>query len=86
MSDRLNAAELQRRLRPRPGGQGVAGSNPAVPTGRLRFSNIFMPHRSQQESQSPAEWSLKGVCRDVLPRHLSTPDPAKSASQGVRDR
>ena len=32
MCDRLNASELQRRLLPRSGGQGVAGSNPAVPT------------------------------------------------------
>ena len=29
------------------GGQGVAGSNPAVPTGSKAFSNIFMPHESQ---------------------------------------
>jgi hypothetical protein len=29
---RLNASELRRRLLPRSGGQGVAGSNPAVPT------------------------------------------------------
>src|SRR5262249_24372564 len=28
----LNASELRRRLLPRSGGQGVAGSNPAVPT------------------------------------------------------
>jgi hypothetical protein len=28
----LNAAELPKRLLPCPGGQGVAGSNPAVPT------------------------------------------------------
>jgi hypothetical protein len=32
MCDRLNAFELRRRLLPRSGGQGVAGSNPAVPT------------------------------------------------------
>jgi hypothetical protein len=30
--DRLDASELRRRLLPRSGGQGVAGSNPAVPT------------------------------------------------------
>jgi hypothetical protein len=29
------------------GGQGVAGSNPAVPTGSEVFSNIVMPHESQ---------------------------------------
>ena len=32
MCARLNASELRRRLLPRSGGQGVAGSNPAVPT------------------------------------------------------
>ena len=34
-----------------PGGQGVAGSNPAVPTGSETFSNIVSPHKSQQKSQ-----------------------------------
>jgi hypothetical protein len=34
MCARLNAPELQRRLLPRSGGQGVAGSNPAVPPQR----------------------------------------------------
>jgi hypothetical protein len=41
MCDRLNASELRRRLLPRSGGQGVAGSNPAVPTqvsGHFRVS------------------------------------------------
>ena len=33
------------------GGQGVAGSNPAVPTGSEVFSNILTPHKSQQKSQ-----------------------------------
>jgi hypothetical protein len=33
MCDRPNAPELRRRLLPRSGGQGVAGSNPVVPTG-----------------------------------------------------
>jgi hypothetical protein len=37
MSHRLNAAELQSRLPYRPGSQGVAGSNPAVPTGQTGF-------------------------------------------------
>ena len=34
-----------------PGGQGVAGSNPAVPTGSYAFSNIVTPHKSQHKSQ-----------------------------------
>src|SRR5262249_22910549 len=33
------------------GGQGVAGSNPAVPTSSRTFSNIVTPHKSQQKSQ-----------------------------------
>ena len=38
------------------GGQGVAGSNPAVPTGSRAFSNIFWPHHSQQKSHSLVKW------------------------------
>ena len=34
-----------------PGGQGVAGSNPGVPTGNQNFSNIFPLRKSQQKSQ-----------------------------------
>ena len=33
------------------GGQGFAGSNPAVPTGSRAFSNIATLHKSQQKSQ-----------------------------------
>ena len=33
-----------------PGGQGVAGSNPAVPTGNQVFSNIVTSHKSQQRA------------------------------------
>jgi transposase len=33
------------------GGQGVAGSNPAVPTVNRAFSNIVTSCKSQQESQ-----------------------------------
>jgi hypothetical protein len=57
------------------GGQGVAGSNPAVPTGNHAFSNIITPHKSQQKSQlvvqrpprgarrSGATASLRGMCQ-----------------------
>jgi hypothetical protein len=34
------------------GGQGVAGSNPAVPTGSEIFSNTLLPPQSQQKSHS----------------------------------
>jgi len=48
------------------GGQGVAGSNPAVPTGNLAFSNMFVPHMSQQKSQSSGETEpITGVRRFV---------------------
>jgi len=52
---RLNASELRIRLLPRSGGQGVADSNPAIPTGNRAFSNMFVPHMSQQKSQSSGE-------------------------------
>src|SRR4029077_1430207 len=35
-----------------PGGQGVAGSNPDVPTGRRVFSNILMPPPEPTKSHS----------------------------------
>jgi hypothetical protein len=71
MSDRLNAAELQRRIRPRPGGQGVAGSNPAVPTGRLRFSNMLCLMGTSRRanllrngpSKACAATSYQGTCQ-----------------------
>ena len=40
----------------RPGGQGVAGSNPAVPTGSDIFSNALLLHQSQQKSHSFVKW------------------------------
>src|SRR5262250_1490052 len=38
------------------GGQGVAGSNPAVPTGNQDFSNIRTLHKSQQKSHWFVKW------------------------------
>jgi hypothetical protein len=56
------------------GGQGVAGSNPAVPTGNRLFSNVFIPQESPQESQSRCKRPLTGMqpimVYDVLPGHL----------------
>ena len=57
--NRLNASELRRRLLPRSGGQGVAGSNPAVPTGSRVFSNIFTARQSQQKSHLHAKWPFQ---------------------------
>ena len=66
-----------------PGGQGVAGSNPAVPTGSDIFSNIFTPHKSQQKSQRLVKWPSHRrapiMCPCVLPGHLSN-----RKSQGSR--
>jgi hypothetical protein len=45
------------------GGQGVAGLNPAVPTGSLVFSNVFILQESPQKSQSRCEWPLKACTR-----------------------
>jgi len=53
---RLRASEQRRRLLPRSGGQGVAGSNPAVPTGTEVVSNIVTPHTSQQKSLLGVQW------------------------------
>jgi len=38
------------------GGQGVAGSNPAVPTDGKTFSNIVTAHKSQQKSYILVQW------------------------------
>ena len=59
-----------------PGGQGVAGSNPAVPTGNRVFSNIFAPHQSHQKSHSPSKRPSQRrapiMFPGVLPAHLSS--------------
>ena len=76
------------------GGQGVAGSNPAVPTGNKIFSNICTARQSQQKSHSlskrpslrPALITRPGVLPGHMPnrqRHGSRPvkgsDTAKPA-------
>jgi hypothetical protein len=57
------------------GGQGITGSNPAVPTGKEVFSNVVMPHASQEKSQFPREMVSQGraaiFCHDVSSGHLS---------------
>ena len=56
------------------GGQGVAGSNPAVPTGNQTFSNIITPHKSQQKSQlvvqRPFQRRVPIGCYGLLPGHF----------------
>jgi len=73
-----------------PGGQGVAGSNPAVPTGSETFSNIVTPHKSQQKSQlvvqRPFNRRTPIGCHGVLTGACAnTLEPTKPHSQGVKD-
>ena len=59
------------------GGQGVAGSNPAVPTSNRVFSNIITPHKSQQKSQlvvqRPFNRRAPIGCHGVLTGHVPIP-------------
>ena len=48
------------------GGQGVAGSNPAVPTGSEIFSNTLLPHQSQQRAILLCNGPLE-ACADRMP-------------------
>src|SRR6516165_8837710 len=73
-----------------PGGQGGAGSNPAVPTGSETFSNIVTPHKSQQKSQlvvqRPFNRRTPIGCHGVLTgAWANTLEPTKPHSQGVKD-
>ena len=68
-----------------PGGQGVAGSNPAVPTGNRVFSNIVTPLKSQQR----ANLLCNGPPANRVPRRpyracANTAEPTKAHSQGVK--
>ena len=89
MGGKLNAPEQRRRLLPRSGGQGVAGSNPAVPTGSDIFSNTLLPHQSQQKSHSFVKWPFYGradrVPRRPYPACANTAEPTKAHSQEVKD-
>jgi len=74
-----------------PGGQGVAGSNPAVPTGSEVLSNIFIPHESQQKEPSPCDMTLPEACADHVPRcptraFIKCGRADEAGSQGVKDR
>jgi len=74
-----------------PGGQGVAGSNPAVPTGNRVFSNIVTPHKSQQESHLVVQWPFRRWRDDevalpaapVARRLLGGRTPAAASSGGA---
>src|SRR5262249_41337028 len=82
--DRHSPADRSKRLDPCPGGQGVAGSNPAVPAGSLTFSNIFLPSPEPANSHLPREMALPeaapNVCHGVLPGHLPRRQSQESRS------
>jgi len=68
------------------GGQGVAGSNPAVSTGSDLFSKLFLLHQNQQKSQlvvqrlfhRPAPRACHGAAPEHVPRRQSRQaDPAR---------
>ena len=50
------------------GGQGVAGSNPPVPTGSDNFSNIPLPHQEPAKEPSPCEIALPQARADHVSR------------------
>jgi hypothetical protein len=82
-------ADLHRCLNPCPGGQGVAGSNPAVPTGRQVFSNILMPPPEPTKEPFHREMALPEahatMCPGLLPGHSSTrQSPRNRQSRGQR--
>ena len=88
MGGKLNAPEQRRRLLPRSGGQGVAGSNLAVPTGNDIFSNTLLPHQSQQKSHSFVKWPFYGRADRVprlpyghVPTRQSRPRPTAKKSK-----
>ena len=69
------------------GGQGVAGSNPAVPTGSEIFSNIVTPHKSQQKSHLVVQWPFQRRA-DRVPRRpiKACANMAEPAGQGAQTR
>jgi hypothetical protein len=68
------------------GGQGVAGSNPAVPTGSKVFSNIVTLPPEPVKSHSLVKWPFLRhapiTCPGVLPGHL--PNPQSQGSRPVK--
>src|SRR5215813_4403963 len=71
------------------GGQGVAGSNPAAPTGSQAFSNIFTLRQSQQKSQLVVQRPLPRPrrARATAPTRAMRQDSraGEQASQGAND-
>ena len=72
------------------GGQGVAGSNPAVPTGSRLFSKLFSSHHSHQKSHSIVKRPSRGARRSCVQASYQgicqSGRDDKPGSQGVKDR
>jgi len=73
-----------------PGGQGVAGSNPAVPTGSDTFSNKLLPLSEPTKEPFVCEMALLAaraahVSRRPTRAFVKPAEPGKPASQGVKD-
>jgi len=71
------------------GGQGVAGSNPAVPTGSRVFSNIAMPPPEPSKEPSHREMALPEVRADHVLRRstrafVKRTEPTKPAVKGSK--
>src|SRR6266516_1571595 len=81
VSGRLNPSELRRRLLPRPGGQGVAGSNPAVPTGQRLVAAQIGLRESHAESHSVISRPWRGRPAAVTATTRSTLMRSTSAGQ-----
>ena len=67
-----------------PGGQGVAGSNPAVPTVNQVFSNIVTPHKSQQKSHLVVQWPFGLAAAPIMYPGVLPGHPSNQRSQGSR--
>jgi len=67
------------------GGQGVAGSNPAVPTGSQTFSNIFTPQEPAKEPTCCA-MALLETCVDRVPRVLAGHVPRRQSRRNRQSR
>jgi hypothetical protein len=71
------------------GGQGVAGSNPAVPTGRRVIPNILMPPSEPTKEPFHREMALPEAHAHHVPRpptraFVDTAEPAKPAVKGSK--
>ena len=84
---RHSPTDQSKRLTPLPGGQGVAGSNPAVPTGSDIFRISFHPARANKRAIR-CEMALLAARADHVPRpptraFVNMAEPAKPAASKI---